>query len=201
MLMTTKSTRASAQAAQTTRRLANRRPHFAPTGFALSQAAGAGGAAWAPWPPSLKTAQQESAMVHSISLASLSPAVVVHLVLATSALVLGPLALRSRKGSRFHRSMGYAFVTLIVGAALSSIFIRDFRLPNLWGYTPIHILTVVTLVGVGGALLAIARRDIARHKRAMWSTYLGGCIGAGVFALLPGRYLGDLLWHHGLGLV
>ena len=140
-------------------------------------------------------------MVHSISLSSLSPAIVVHLVFAASALVLGPVALSARKGSRFHRSLGYAFVTLIVGASLSSIFIRDFKMPNLWGYTPIHILTVGALVGVGMALVAIARRNFAWHKRGMWSVYLGACVGAGVFALLPGRYLGDLLWHHALGLV
>ena len=70
-------------------------------------------------------------MVHSISLASLSPAIVVHLAFAASALVLGPVALSAQKGSRFHRSLGYAFVTLIVGASLSSIFIRDFKLPNV----------------------------------------------------------------------
>ncbi|MCD6735187.1 MAG: hypothetical protein LT103_16525 [Burkholderiaceae bacterium] len=35
----------------------------------------------------------------------------------------------------------------------------------------------------------------------MWITYLGGCVGAGLFALLPGRYLGQLLWHHALGLI
>ena len=140
-------------------------------------------------------------MVHSVSLASLSPAIVVHLAFAASALVLGPMALSARKGSRFHRSLGYAFVTLIVGASLSSIFIRDFALPNLWGYTPIHILTVGSLVGVGMALFAIARRNFSAHKRGMWSVYLGGCVGAGAFALMPGRYLGDLLWHHGLGLI
>ena len=140
-------------------------------------------------------------MPHSASLASLSPVVVVHLVLAVAALVLGPIALNLRKGSRGHRAVGYAWVTLMIGAALSSVFIRDFRLPNLFGYTPIHILTVVTLVGVGAALFAIARRDIVSHRKGMLRTYLGGCIGAGAFALMPGRYLGDLVWHHTLGLV
>ena len=139
-------------------------------------------------------------MVHSTSLASLSPAIVVHLVLAAGALVLGPVALRLRKGSRGHRAIGYAWVTLMVGAALSSVFIRDFRLPNLFGYTPIHILTVMTLAGVGAALYAIARRNVESHRKGMWRAYLAGCVGAGSFALMPGRYLGDLLWHHTLGL-
>ncbi|EHR72585.1 putative membrane protein [Burkholderiales bacterium JOSHI_001] len=131
----------------------------------------------------------------------LSPAVLIHLVLAVGALVLGPLALRARKGSRLHRASGYTWVTLMLGAALSSVFIRDFRLPNLAGFTPIHILTVVTFVGVISALVAIARRNVQAHKKAMWRAYVGGCIGAGAFALMPGRYLGSLLWHHTLGLV
>jgi uncharacterized membrane protein len=140
-------------------------------------------------------------MGHTASLSSLSPAVLVHLFLAVAALVLGPVALQLRKGSRGHRAIGYAWVTLMIGAALSSVFIRDFRLPNVLGYTPIHILTVVTLVGVGLALYAIARRNIVAHRKGMLRAYVGGCIGAGSFALMPGRYLGDLIWHHGLGLV
>jgi uncharacterized membrane protein len=35
----------------------------------------------------------------------------------------------------------------------------------------------------------------------MKGLFIGGCIVAGVFTLLPGRFLGDLLWHQALGLV
>ena len=134
-------------------------------------------------------------------LSSLSPQIVVHLFLAAAALALGPFALASRKGSRLHRGLGYAWVTLMLGAAASSAFIRDFRLPNVAGYTPIHLLTVITFVGIGVALWYVMHRRIQDHRRAMWITYLGGCVGAGLFALLPGRYLGQLLWHHALGLI
>lgn len=140
-------------------------------------------------------------MVHSPSLAALSPAVIVHLALAAGALLLGPLALSARKGSRWHRASGYAWVTLMLGAALSAVFIRDFRLPNLAGFTPIHILVVVTFAGVGRGLVYVAQRRIEAHRKTMWATYLGACVGAGVFTLLPGRYLGDLVWHHALGWV
>ncbi|HEX6705948.1 MAG TPA: DUF2306 domain-containing protein [Albitalea sp.] len=131
----------------------------------------------------------------------LSPAIVIHLCFAISALALGPLALNARKGSRWHRMSGYFWVAMMVGAAVSSLFIRDFRLPNLAGYTPIHILSVATLVGVVGALVYVARRNIAAHRKTMLRVYLGGCVGAGLFALLPGRFLGQLLWHQALGLV
>ncbi len=135
-----------------------------------------------------------------MSLSQLSPAIVIHLFMALAALLLGPFALRARKGSRWHRGAGYAWVTLMLGAALSSVFIRDFALPNIWGYTPIHILTLVTFAGVGGGLYFVARRRIAAHRKAMWSTYLGGCVAAGAFALMPNRFLGQLVWHQWLGL-
>lgn len=136
-----------------------------------------------------------------MNLSSLSPAIVIHLFLALAALALGPFALRARKGTRLHRATGYAWVTLMLGAALSSVFIRDFNLPNVWGYTPIHILTVGTFAGIAGGIYFVARRRIAQHRKVMWSTYLGGCVGAGVFALLPNRFLGETVWHHWLALV
>lgn len=137
-------------------------------------------------------------MSTSASLADLAPAVLVHLFLAGGALVVGPFALWLRKGSRGHRGVGYAWVTLMAGAALSSAFIRDFRLPNLFGYTPIHLLTIVTLFGLAIGVWYIAHRRIGDHRRAMQITYTAAVI-AGVFALLPSRYLGGLLWHHTLG--
>jgi uncharacterized membrane protein len=140
-------------------------------------------------------------MHHSASLASLSPAVIVHLVFALGALVFGPFALRVRKGTPAHRACGYAWVTLMLGAAITSLFIRDFRMPNLGGYTPIHMVTLATLAGVTRALyLVIVRRNIVGHRKLMQQTYLGACIIAGGLALLPGRYLGDLVWRDALGL-
>jgi uncharacterized membrane protein len=140
--------------------------------------------------------------MHSASLFQLAPAVQFHLLAASTAILLGPLALRSRKGSPWHRSLGYAWVLSMLLAALSSLFIRDFRLPNLAGYTPIHLLTLATFIGTGAGLyLIVVRRNISAHRQTMLRTYLGGCVLAGAFTLLPGRYLGDLLWHHALGLI
>lgn len=140
-------------------------------------------------------------MRHAADFFALAPAIQLHVGLALGALLLGPVVLLSRKGIRLHRSLGWLWVLAMLGAAASSLWIRDFRLPNLAGYTPIHLLTVLTFVGVTSAIVAAAQRRIPAHRKAMWSAYLGGCLGAGAFALLPGRYLGDLLWHHGLGWV
>lgn len=140
-------------------------------------------------------------MVHDASLASLSPIVLVHLTFASAAVLLGPAALWARKGSQGHRGLGYAWVTVMVGTALSAFFIRSTGKFQLYGFSPIHLLGVVTLVGVTAAIVAIAYRQVEIHRKTMQRVYLGACVGAGVFTLLPGRYLGDLLWHHTLGLV
>lgn len=131
--------------------------------------------------------------------AALTPAVQWHLIAALGALLLGPMALWARKGSPRHRMAGYLWVVLMLAAALSSVFIRDFRLPNLAGYTPIHLLTVFTFGSLGVAMWAIWRRRINAHRRTMQGLYIGGCLVAGAFTLLPGRFLGQLLWRQTLG--
>ncbi|MFL6664874.1 MAG: DUF2306 domain-containing protein [Rhizobacter sp.] len=127
--------------------------------------------------------------------------ILLHVVFAVGALVTGPFALWARKGSPLHRLAGRVWVALMLGAALSSLAIRDFRLPNIAGYTPIHLLTVATLAGLAGGVAYVVRRNIAAHRRLMLRTYIGGCVIAGLFTLLPGRMLGHLLWHSALGWV
>ena len=127
--------------------------------------------------------------------------ILIHMGLALSALALGPLALRARKGSPLHRQAGYTWVVLMLGAAFSSLFIRNTQGLNLGGYTPIHLLTLLTFAGITSAIVAVVRGRIAEHRKAMWSTYLGGCLVAGLFTLLPSRLLGQCLWHSALGWV
>ena len=128
----------------------------------------------------------------------LTPVVAIHLTAALGALLTGPVALWARQGGtprpRLHRAFGYAWVTLMVISAVSAIFIRDTSLPNLAGYTPIHLLVPVTLFGLVGAFWFLARGDIAGHRRTMRRLYFGACVVAGGFTLLPGRLLGSLLW-------
>lgn len=128
----------------------------------------------------------------------LTPVIAVHLSAALAAVVTGPVALWARLGQRqrprLHRAFGYAWVTLMLVTALSALFIRDRSLPNLAGYTPIHLLVPVTLLGLFGAFWKLAHGDFAGHARIMQRLYLGACVVAGAFTLLPQRYLGRLLW-------
>lgn len=128
----------------------------------------------------------------------LTPLIAIHMSAAIAATAIGPVALWARRGRlqrpRLHRAFGYAWVTLMVATAVSALFIRSSNLPNIAGYTPIHLLVPVTLFGLLGAFVALARGQIARHKKIMTGIYIGACLVAGVFTLTPDRYLGQLLW-------
>lgn len=141
----------------------------------------------------------------------MSPVIAIHLSAALGALVLGPIAMWARRGQqagkvatqrpRLHRAAGYAWVTLMLITAFSAIFIRDFRLPNIAGYTPIHMLIPITFGSLFMAFRKLFRGDIQRHRFWMVRLYVSACIGAGLFTLLPTRYLGQMVWGQWLGLV
>ena len=133
----------------------------------------------------------------------LTPIIAIHMSAAIAALVIGPVVLWARLGQHIkpwlHRALGYAWVTLMLVAAISAIFIRDFNLPNIAGYTPIHVLIPVTLMSLFFAFRALARRQFSVHQKTMQNLYIGACVVAGAFTLLPSRYLGQLIWHEWLG--
>ncbi|MEX1168290.1 MAG: DUF2306 domain-containing protein [Hydrogenophaga sp.] len=141
----------------------------------------------------------------------MSPVIAIHLSAALGALAIGPVALWARRGHqakvtatqqpRLHRAAGYTWVTLMLIAALSAMFIRDDRLPNIAGYTPIHLLVPVTLTSLFFGFRRLLQGNISAHRSWMRSLYFSACLGAGVFTLLPQRYLGQLVWGQWLGLI
>jgi len=134
----------------------------------------------------------------------LTPVIAVHMTAALAAIVTGPVALWARRGAtqrpRLHRAFGYAWVTLMVITAVSAIFIRDHALPNVAGFSPIHILVPVTLVGLVGAFWFLFKGNIKAHRETMQRLYFGACLLAGAFTLLPQRLIGHALWTQ-LGLI
>lgn len=134
----------------------------------------------------------------------LTPLIAVHLTAALAAIAIGPVALWARKAGaqrpQLHRAVGYAWVTLMLLTATSAIFIRDYRLPNIEGYTPIHLFIPVVYGMLFLSFRFLAKRDIARHRKTMQRLYLGACVAAGTFTLLPGRHLGNLVFGQWLGL-
>jgi uncharacterized membrane protein len=136
---------------------------------------------------------------------TLTPLIAVHMTAALLAIAIGPVAIWARKGAvlrpKLHRAFGYAWVSMMLLTALSALFIRDYRLPNLAGFTPIHLFVPFTLFSLFGAFRALAQGRIDAHRKKMVGAYFGACVVAGAFTLLPGRFLGNLVLHQWLGLV
>jgi len=126
-----------------------------------------------------------------------TPVIAIHMTAALLATVTGPVALWARRGSsqrpRLHRAFGYAWVTLMLIAAGSAFYIRGGGLPNIGGFSPIHLFIPVVLFGLFGAFWFLAKGNVRAHRRMMLGLYLGACLGAGAFALLPSRLLGQFL--------
>lgn len=114
---------------------------------------------------------------------------------AFAALFLIPLTLvlfAMPRGNRLHRTLGWSWVMLMALVVLSSFWIREIRL--IGGFSPIHLLSVVTLVFLVAAVLAARHHRVHHHRRAMiWLTF-GALMGAGFFTLLPGRLMNTVVF-------
>jgi len=116
-----------------------------------------------------------------------SPAIQAHAFAAMSAFALGIVQLSAPKGTLPHRTIGWIWVALMVVVGVSSFFIHGMRLFGLW--SPIHLLSIFTLVALPLAVLAAHRHAVDRHRRAMISIFVGGLVVAGLLTFLPGRIM------------
>ena len=115
--------------------------------------------------------------------------VAIHLASTLAALVLGAALLSRRvKGDRAHRIAGWSWVALMLIAAISTLW-----MPRFLEFSWIHIFTVVTLVSVPMGVMQARRGNIAGHRGTMRGMFLYGLVIAGLFALVPGRRLGNMV--------
>ena len=126
------------------------------------------------------------------------PEIRVHAVAAIAAFLLGLFQFASVKGARAHRVVGWLWVLLMTGVALSSLFVNTTCTfgPFSW----IHLLTLVTLVTLPLAVLAARRHQVSRHATMMTSLFAGALVIAGGFTFVPGRIMHDVAFggasHH-----
>jgi uncharacterized membrane protein len=91
------------------------------------------------------------------------------------------------RGSALHKKLGWAWVAGMASVAISSFWITELR---MWGpFGPIHLLSSLTLISLVYAIVNIRRRKVIRHRRAMLGLVYGALLGAGLFTLLPGRIM------------
>lgn len=115
-----------------------------------------------------------------------------HAMAAFLAIVLGGLQFVLPKGTVLHRGLGYLWVTAMGYVAISSFFIHEIQ---LWGpFSPIHILSVLTLGLLAFSIWLARSGRIKAHKGVMIYTYVSALIVTGGFTLLPGRVINAVFW-------
>jgi len=87
--------------------------------------------------------------------------------------------------------MGWLWVGLMGYVAASSFFINHIKL--LGPFSPIHLLSVVTLLLLAVSLNALRRGKTRTHGTHMRFIFISGCLIAGAFTFLPGRVMHQVL--------
>ena len=112
----------------------------------------------------------------------------VHVTTVVPAVPLGAWLLLKPKGGPRHRLLGRIWAALMLVTAFTSFGIA--RLTG--GFSPIHALSIITIVSVVRGVMFARAGDIPRHRRSMVLAFTG-IVTAGAFTLLPGRLLGHWL--------
>ena len=123
----------------------------------------------------------------------------VHWATAVAAFVLGLVIFSLPKGTRTHKVMGWTYVALMLTTATAAIFIRTYAggeggMPSLMGFSQIHLFVPLTFFGIGGALIAIRRKNVRAHRGRMIGTFVGALLIAGFFTFMPGRRMWALFF-------
>lgn len=127
-----------------------------------------------------------------LPLTSASIVIQIHAFGAIFALLLGLVILVLGKGTRLHFWAGRTWALVMLMVSLSSFFIS--QNPIIGPFGIIHVLSVMTLVGLARALYSARKRDFRAHGRAMMALYFQALILAGVFTFAPGRIMNRVLF-------
>jgi uncharacterized membrane protein len=122
-----------------------------------------------------------------------APAVIqFHAAFAFAAIGLGVTQFLAPKGTLSHRTLGWAWASLMILVAGTSFFIHTIR---TWGpWSPIHLLSLFTLAVVPLAVMRARQHDIRRHRQAMIWIFTLALIVTGFFTLAPGRIMNKVVF-------
>jgi uncharacterized membrane protein len=119
-----------------------------------------------------------------------SAIVQLHIAAALGAFALGTAVLFLRKGTRIHRRIGWFWVGAMLAVAITSFWITGIR-PGQ--FSPIHLLSILTLATLPYAIWARRVGRIGSHRAAMITLYVS-LVTAGAFTLIPNRLLGRVVF-------
>ncbi|OKO76844.1 DUF2306 domain-containing protein [Bradyrhizobium sp. AS23.2] len=116
-----------------------------------------------------------------------APAIPLHAFAAMTAFALGLVQFAAPKGTLPHRTIGWIWVVLMTVVAASSFWIHAIRLVG--PFSPIHLLSIFTLVVLPFAVWRAHTHRVADHRRMMILLFTGALVVAGLFTLVPGRIM------------
>ena len=119
----------------------------------------------------------------------------VHLSTIGPAFIIATYMMLIKKGTAQHKFLGRIYMVLMLFTVTVTLFMSAQVGPTLFDHFGfIHLLSVLVLYSVPSAYFAIKAGDVKKHKLNMIGLYIGGMVVAGGFTLVPGRFLGDLIF-------
>lgn len=122
-------------------------------------------------------------------------AVQVHVATVVPAALIGAIVFLNRKGTPLHKALGRIWMVLMVVTALSTFFIHEIDL--FLGFSPIHVISILVVIGCIRAVHLARTRQIAGHMRMVKNMYFGAIGVAGLFAFMPGRIMNRTVFGEG----
>ncbi len=115
-----------------------------------------------------------------------------HALIALAAVIIGAIQLATTKGTRRHQLLGYLWVSLMMYVSISSFFISKIQ---LWGaYSPIHLLSAWTVFTLCTGVYFARVGNIKAHQLNMVLLYVLALALTGLFTLLPGRVMSQIVF-------
>lgn len=132
---------------------------------------------------------RQTAVMALAPLIDAPPVVQLHVAAALLSVVLGPVAIFRRSRDIVHRMAGRVWVAAMLVTAGSSFWISED--PMIGPFSVIHILSVITLLGLVSAIRVIRVGDVAKHGATMRALYAQALMLAGAFTFFPGRRMSE----------
>jgi uncharacterized membrane protein len=124
-------------------------------------------------------------------LGAASPAIQWHMVGVTAAFLIGLVLLAGVKGRATHRVLGWTWVVAMALVAVSSLFIR---MVNHGQLSWLHLFAGWTLIALPVGVGFARTHKVRLHARTMTGLFVGGLVVAGLFTVVPGRLMWQVLF-------
>ena len=121
-----------------------------------------------------------------------APVIPLHAFVAMAAFALGLVQFAAPKGTLPHRTVGWIWVALMAVVAASSFWIHQIRLVG--PFSPIHLLSIFTLLMLPLAIWRAHTHRVAAHRVMMILIFADALVIAGLFTLLPGRIMHQVVF-------